>query len=151
MVAGKSPDGSEISKDVDGHILGWHKHFTKSEVAEARAVANAKVIEREREAREKQEKRDGMAKKDDKREESAGMVLVVVRNLTPDVATTRGARQQSSVFHLTPESFALGEFKYDIVLDGLKSATFALKETAVPFLAPVKAQEFENASSVSSK
>jgi hypothetical protein len=41
MVAGKSPDGSEISKDVDGHVSGWHKHFTQSEVVGVCAVANA--------------------------------------------------------------------------------------------------------------
>jgi hypothetical protein len=36
-----------------------------------------------------------------------------------------------------------GEFKYDIVLDALKTRTFALHATAVPFLAPAKAQVFE--------
>lgn len=133
----------------------WHYGvYPASNLEKARALVPgfnpAKVIEHDREAREKQEKQDGMAKKDDKREESAGMVLVVVRNLTPDVATTRGARQQSFVFHLTPESFSMGEFKYDMVVDGLKPATFALKATAVPFLAPVKAQEFEDETPVSS-
>jgi hypothetical protein len=46
---------------------------------------------------------------------------------------------------LTPESFPRGEFKYDIVIDAAKTGTFDLKTTAVPFLAPVKAQEFDAA------
>ncbi len=133
----------------------WHYGvYPASNLEKARALVPgfnpAKVIEHDREAREKQEKQDGMAKKDDKREESAGMVLVVVRNATPDVVNMRGSKQQSFLFHLTPESFAMGEFKYDIVVDGLKPATFALQATPVPFLAPVKAQEFEDEPPVSS-
>ena len=103
----------------------------------------AKVIKQEREQREKQEKLDGMKKKDDKKDEAAGMILVVVTNATPDVATLRRAKQQTFVFYLTPESFPRGEFKYDIVIDMAKNGTFALKTTAVAFLAPVKAQEFD--------
>ena len=73
------------------------------------------------------------------------MVLVVVNNNNPDAATMRLAKQQAFVFHLTPESFPRGEFKYDIVIDAAKTGTFDLKTTAVPFLAPVKAQEFDAA------
>ena len=80
--------------------------------------------------------------------ESAGMVLVAVSNATPDVATLRGAPQQSFVFRLTPESFAMGEFKFNLVLDASKTGTFVLKATAIPFLAPVKAQEFAAEASV---
>jgi hypothetical protein len=71
------------------------------------------------------------------------MVLVIVNNTTPDVATMRLAKQQEFIFHLTPESFSRGEFKYDIVVDASKTGMFVLKTTAIPFLAPVKAQEFE--------
>ncbi len=132
----------------------WHYGvFPASNLEGARALVPgfnpAKTVEQERERREKQEKQDGMPKKDDKKEESAGMVLVVVSNTTPDVVSMRLAKQQPFVFHLTPESFARGEFKYDIVLDALKTGRFALKVTAVPFLAPVKAQEFEAASAAS--
>jgi hypothetical protein len=120
--------------------------FPPASLERARALVPgfnpAKTIEQERERREKQEKKDGLKKADDKKEESAGMVLLVVNNATPDVVSTRGAAQQSFVFYLTPESFAMGEFKYDIVLDSLKSGTFALNATAIPFLAPVKAQVF---------
>ena len=126
----------------------WHYGvFPPSSIERARALVPgfnpAKVIEQERERREKQEKLDGMKKKDDKKEESAGMILVVVNNTTPDVASMRLAPQQTFVFHLTPDSFSRGEFKYDITMDMAKTGTFVLKTTAVPFLAPVKAQEFE--------
>ena len=132
----------------------WHYGvFPPSNLERARALvpgfSPAKAIEQERERREKQEKQDGMKKKDDKKEESAGMVLVVVKNATPDVASMRGAKQQSFVFHLTPESFARGEFKYNLAIDGLQAGTYVLKAVAVPFLAPVKAQEFEAASPAS--
>jgi hypothetical protein len=126
----------------------WHYGvYPPSSLEKARALVPgfnpAKVVEQERERREKQEKQDGMKKKDDKKEESAGMVLVVVNNTNPDVASMRAAKQQSFVFHLAPESFAMGEFKYNIGVDGLKDGTYVLKATAVPFLAPVKAQEFD--------
>lgn len=121
--------------------------YPASNLEKARALVPgldpAKITRQERELREKQERQDGKANKDDKREESSGMVLVVARNATPDVASMRDAQQQGFVFHLTPESFAMGEFKYDIVVDALKAGTFALKAIAVPFLAPVKAEEFE--------
>jgi hypothetical protein len=125
----------------------WHYGvFPSSNLERARALVPgfnpAKVVEQERERREKQEKQDGLPKKEDKKEESAGMVLVVVSNATPDLVSARGATGQRFVFHVTPESFALGEFKYDIVLDALKTRTFALHATAVPFLAPAKAQVF---------
>ena len=128
----------------------WHYGvFPASNLNRARALAPGfnpkKTIEREREQREKQEKQDGMKKKDDKKEESAGMVLVVLSNTTPDVASMRGAKQQSFEFHLVPESFAMGEFKYNVAVDGLKTGTYVLKVTAIPFLAPVQAQEFETA------
>jgi hypothetical protein len=126
----------------------WHYGvFPAGNLVKARALVPgfnpAKTVELERERREKQEKQDGLKKKGDKKEESAGMVLVVVNNVTPDVATMRGAKQHDFVSHLTPESFATGEFKCYIVLDASKTGTFALKATAIPFLAPVKAQEFE--------
>ena len=123
----------------------WHYGvFPGSSLEKAGALVPgfnpAKVVEQDRERREKQEKQDGMKKKDDKKEESAGMVLLVVNNTKPEIATMRGAKQQTFVFHLTPES---GEFKFNMAMDGLKTGTYVLKATAIPFLAPVKAQVFE--------
>ncbi len=128
----------------------WHYGvFPASNLEKARALIPgfnpARTVAQDRERREKQEKQDGMKKKDDKKEESAGMVLVVVNNLTPEIATIRGAKQQSFVFRLNPESFAMGEFKYSMMLESLKPGTFALHATAIPFLAPVKAEVFEDA------
>jgi YD repeat-containing protein len=121
--------------------------FPSGNVEKARALVPgfnpAKAVEQDRERREKQEKQDGLAAKDDKKDESAGMVLVVVKNNTPGIVSPRGANEQTFVFRLTPESFAMGEFKYDIVLDPLQAGTFALKAVAIPFLAPVKAQVFD--------
>ncbi len=37
------------------------------------------------------------------------------------------------------------QFKYSIMLESLKPGTFALSATAIPFLAPVKAEVFEDA------
>jgi len=135
---------AELSEDQ------WHYGvFPASNLERARALVPgfnpAKTIERGREQREKQEKQDGMKKKDDKKEESAGMIMVVLSNATPDVASMRGAKQQSLEFHLVPESFAMGEFNYNVAVDGLKTGTYVLKVTGIPFLAPVKAQEFEAA------
>ena len=127
----------------------WHYGvFPASNLERARILLPgfnpAKTVEHDRERREKEEKQDGMKKKEDKKEESAGMVLVVVNNSTPEIATMRGAKQQSFVFHLTPESFAMGQFKFDIVLESLKAGTFVLNATAIPFLAPVKAESFQD-------
>jgi hypothetical protein len=108
----------------------------------------AKVVEQDREQREKQEKKDGGTKKKDPNEESAGMVLVVVRNATPDLATLRGSKQQSFAFHLVPDSFGMGEFKFSFAIDPLKAGTVELQATAIPFLAPVKAEVFTDSSAV---
>ena len=120
--------------------------FPPASLERARALSPgfnpAKTVEHERERREKQERLDGLKKKDDKKEESAGMVLVVVSNSTPDIVKLRGSAETGLVFHLTPESFAMGEFKYNIGLDVLKAGIFTLQATAIPFLAPVKAQVF---------
>ena len=128
----------------------WHYGvYPPGSLERARALVPgfnpAKVTEQERELREKQEKLDGLKKKEDKKEESAGMILVVLNNTTPNVATMRLSKEQTLVFHLTPESFSRGEFKYDAVIDMQNTGSFALKATAIPFLAPVKAQEFDAA------
>ena len=44
---------------------------------------------------------------------------------------------------LSSESFAMRDIKYDIAIDGLRTGSYILKSTAIPFLAPVKAEEFE--------
>ncbi|MFZ1136784.1 MAG: hypothetical protein WAN69_17675 [Candidatus Korobacteraceae bacterium] len=121
--------------------------FPPSTVERARALVPgfnpAKVVHQEREQREKQEKQDGVRKPENKNEESAGMILLVVRNTTPDVVSLRGATQQGYIFHLVPDSFSMGDFKFLFTGDALKAGTFVPQATAIPFLAPVKAQVFD--------
>ena len=123
--------------------------FPADDLERARAIfpgiSPAKAIEKDRERREKQEKQDGLDKKkeDEKWEESAGMVLVVVRNTTPDIGTLRGVMQPVLSFRLGPESFSRGDFAYNMNIDSVASGTAIMQATAIPFLAPVKAEVFD--------
>jgi hypothetical protein len=120
--------------------------YPQSSLARARALIPgfnpAKVVEQDHEQREKREKKDGGTKKEDKKEQSAGMVLVVVRNATPDVASWRGTKQQNLTFHLVPDSFGMGDFKFGFGIEPLKAGTVSLQATAIPFLTPVRAEIF---------
>jgi hypothetical protein len=71
-----------------------------------------------------------------------GMILVVIRNATPETVSLRGSKNQTFVFELTPDSFKNGEFKYHFVVEAAKPATFALQASVLPFLAPVRGQHF---------
>ncbi|HUI43002.1 MAG TPA: hypothetical protein VL523_13645 [Terriglobia bacterium] len=77
-----------------------------------------------------------------------GVILAVVQNVSADGVTMRGAKDKSWIFELTRESFARGEFKYNFVLDFARPGGYALRGTALPFLAPVKGREFGLASRV---
>lgn len=129
--------------------------FPASNLARAQALVPGfnppKAIEQVREQLEKQEKQDGSHKKEEKWEENAGMILVILRNTTPDIATMRGARQNSYIFRLTPDSFARGEFKFSAVIDTVKAGTLSLQATGIPFLAPVKAEIYEVSGPVAKK
>ncbi len=56
----------------------------------------------------------------------------------------RGVKDQMIVFHLNDESFSRGEFKYDLVIEALKSGHFEIRGYVIPFLAPVPGQEFSS-------
>lgn len=147
--AGQNTGGAVVLENV-GELADaqWrYGVFPSSSLERARALVPgfnpAKVVHQEHEQREKQEKHDGVRKPENKSEESAGMILLVVRNTTPDVLSLRGATQQSYIFHLVPDSFSMGDFKFLFTGDALKAGTFALKVNAIPFLAPIKAQMFE--------
>ena len=71
------------------------------------------------------------------------MVLVVVRNTTPDIGTLRGVMQPVLSFRLGPESFSRGDFAYNMNIDSVASGTAIMQATAIPFLAPVKAEVFD--------
>ena len=122
--------------------------FPASNLERARSLVPglnpSKVIEKDREQREKQERQDGLRKKeDDKWEESAGMVLVAFRNTTPDVGVLRGSAKPLRIFRLGPDSFERGAFVYNQAIDPLKSGIIVMQATAIPFLAPVKATVFD--------
>ena len=79
------------------------------------------------------------------------MILLVVKNMTPEQVSLRGVKDQMIVFHLNDDSFARGEFKYDLVVDALKSGHFDIRGYVIPFLAPVRGQEFSSKSSSAGK
>jgi hypothetical protein len=55
------------------------------------------------------------------------------------------------VFHLTDDSFSRGEFKYDLLVEALKSGHFDIRGYVIPFLAPVRGQEFSSKPSSAGK
>ena len=127
--------------------------FPATNLARAQALVPGFQLPREdHEAREKREaeamresKEKGESKaQQDVEEKKGGSVLLVVKNMTPEQINLRGAKNQMIVFHLTDESFSRGEFKYDLVVEALKSGHFLVKGYVIPFLAPVLGQEFSN-------
>jgi hypothetical protein len=109
-----------------------------------------------REARERREKMEGHAdkrdeKEKDKDEKLAGMIMLVIRNNTPDVATPRSSRNQGYVLYLTHDSFGMGDFTYKFQLEGIKTGVFSVRGTAIPFFTPVKGQVFEVAENASAQ
>jgi hypothetical protein len=77
------------------------------------------------------------------RKGSEGVILLVVRNATPEAISLRGSKNQTFAFELTPDSFERGEFRYKFVVEAAKSGGFALRGTVMPFLAPVGGQQFK--------
>jgi len=75
-------------------------------------------------------------------ENEGGEILLVVKNLTPEVADFRGSKNGTFVFHLNATSFKFGEFKYKFVVEAKQSGSFGLRTWMIPLLAPVKGQEF---------
>jgi hypothetical protein len=72
------------------------------------------------------------------------LILLIVKNMTPDQVSLRGAKDQMIVFHLTDDSFSRGEFKYDLIVEAHKSGHFDVRGYVFPFLAPVRGQEFSS-------
>jgi hypothetical protein len=74
--------------------------------------------------------------------EREGVILVVIWNATPGGVSLRGSKNRTFAFRLTRGSFKNGSFKYQFVVEAAKSATFALRGTVMPFLVPVRGQQF---------
>ncbi len=82
-------------------------------------------------------------------EKKGGEILLVVRNLTLEQVSLRSSKNQKLVFHLSDESFSRGEFKYDLVVEAKKPGNFDVRGYVIPFLAPVRGQEFTRRSASS--
>jgi len=90
------------------------------------------------EQREK-EKRGDQA---DAEANEGGEILLVIKNLTPDVATFRDSKNGMFVFHLNAAAFKMGEYKYKFVAEAKQTGTFGFEAYLISFLAPVTGQEF---------
>ncbi len=128
-------------------------NFPPTTLEEARKLIPGFQVPREdREAREKleaQEKGEAQEKDESKKqreeeEKKGGSIVLVVKNMTPEQVSLRGAKDQMIVFHLTDDSFGRGEFKYDLVVEAQKAGHFDVRGYVFPFLAPVQGQEFSS-------
>jgi len=75
-------------------------------------------------------------------EGEGGRLLFVIRNATSEAFSLRGSKNQTFAFRLTPDSFEHGEFKFQFVVDALKPGRFAVRGSVLPFLAPLRGQQF---------
>ncbi|MFZ0912231.1 MAG: hypothetical protein WBQ76_16330 [Candidatus Korobacteraceae bacterium] len=128
-------------------------NFPATNLEQARKLIPGFQLPREdREAREKREAQPKQESKESKEkreadEKNGGAILLVVKNLTPEQVSMRGAKDQMIVFHLKDGSFSRGEFKYDLIVEAIKSGHFDIRGYVIPFLAPVRGQEFSTNSS----
>ena len=99
------------------------------------------------EAKSQSEAEREKAKAPEPEEDLGGEILLVIKNLTPDVVTLRDSQNGMFVFHLKPTSFQMGQFMHKTVVEANKTGTFNVKGYVIPFLAPVPGQEFANAES----
>ena len=124
----------------------WHGgNFPATNLEAARKLIPGFQMPREdRETREKREaeEKGESKKKQEEDEKKGGLILLIVKNMTPEQVSMRGAKDQMIVFHLKEESFSRGDFKYDLVVEAMKSGHFDIRGYVIPFLAPVRGQEF---------
>jgi hypothetical protein len=125
-------------------------NFPATNLEEARKLVPGFQLPREgqkpREKREAQPKQESQEKREAD-EKKGGAILLVVKNMTPEQVSMRGAKDQMIVFHLKDESFSRGEFKYDLIVEAIKSGHFDIRGYVIPFLAPVRGQVFSTNSS----
>jgi hypothetical protein len=112
-------------------------------------VSGFQVPKASREANEKheaEEKREAKEKSagqgPDHDEDMGGEILLVVKNLTPDMVTLRDSQNGMYVFHLKASSFQMGGFVHKGVVEANKTGSFGVKGYVIPFLAPVPGQVF---------
>ncbi|MEO8726646.1 MAG: hypothetical protein ABI383_11065, partial [Acidobacteriaceae bacterium] len=92
---------------------------------------------------EDEDKNNNDTEKDEPNHGQEGMVLVVLQNMTPKLASLHGSGKESRsfAFRLTDESFSQGEFVYKFEVDAAEAGKYTLQGTAIPFLAPVAGDE----------
>jgi hypothetical protein len=95
----------------------------------------------EREETEKRE-REGHDAKGKQEEKEGGEILLVIKNLTPDLANFRESKDGVYVLPLTAESFSRGDYGYKFVVEAKETGNFAFESYVIPFLAPIAGQEF---------
>lgn len=83
-------------------------------------------------------------------ENEGGEILLVVKNLTPEVANFRDSKDGMYVFHLHAPSFKMGDFIYKFVVEAKQTGNFGVQGYVIPFLAPVEGQIFPIASGAAS-
>jgi len=140
-------------------------NYPATNLDEARKLIPAfripKANKEAREQREKESKHEGETKSQSSQSQSAqadearekakaaepdedmgGEILVVIKNLTPDIVTLRDSQNGMYVFYLKASSFQMGQFMYKGVVEARKTGNFGVKAYVIPFLAPVPGQEF---------
>ncbi len=80
--------------------------------------------------------------KSESEENEGGEILLVIKNLTPDVVSFRDSKNGMFVFHLNAAAFKMGDFKYKFLVETNKGGAFGVHAWLIPFLAPVTGQEF---------
>jgi hypothetical protein len=97
----------------------------------------------ERENEMKKGEGDERRESNEKREErKAGLILVVVKNVTPEHISLRSSKNEMLVFSLSDRAFHRGEFKYDLLAEAKKAGRVEVKGYVIPFLAAIAGQEF---------
>jgi hypothetical protein len=150
-----SVEGPEELPDAE-----WRPgNYPPSNLAEAQKLipgfqvpSPAREGHEEREAKEKRNAKEKQTNGAGEAEENeGGEILLVIKNLTPQQATFREAKDGVYVFHLNSASFKMGEFKYKFVVESNKTGNFDLQAYVIPFLAPMAGQEFPLAAAASGK
>ena len=163
------PDRRELSKgqtqlmypEVEGPAdvpdAEWRPgNFPPSNLEQARKIlpgfqpAGEMTDHEKHEAEERREKAERAAKiagnqnspDAESEENQGGEILLVIKNLTPDVVTFRNSKNGMFVFHLNAAAFKMGEYKYKFVVEANKTGNFGLQTYLIPFLAPIAGQEF---------
>jgi hypothetical protein len=84
------------------------------------------------------------AKSDSGENEGGGELLLVIKNLSPDMAGFRDSKDGMFVFHLHAASFKAGDFRYKFLVEQKQTGDFGLRAWLIPFFAPVIGQEFSD-------